>query len=169
MNGNSDDNDADRLLVTVNRIAVMKLEELWKQQFKADFPETVHEEQMAMSKEDHQFMDFMSHSAKLINGHYYIGLPFRNAEVVMPLNRRIVEQRSLSLQKRFKVNPSVHADYTAFMEDVIQKGYAEKVPVAELERCDGRLWYIPITVYIILKNTKSESCSIVELLSRVHR
>ncbi len=73
-----------------------------------------------------QFMDFMSHSAKLINGHYYIGLPFRNAEVVMPMNRRIAEKHALSLQKRFKVNPSFHADYTAFMEDVIQKGYAEK-------------------------------------------
>lgn len=129
--------------VTVNRIAVIKLEELWKQQFKANFPETVHEDVKAMSKENPQFMDFVSHSAKLIIGHNYIGLPFRNAEVVLPMNRIIVEQRALILQKRFKLNPSLHADHTAFMEDVIQKVYAEKVPVAELERCDGRLWCIP--------------------------
>ena len=29
------------------------------------------------------------------------------------------------------------------MEDVISKGYAERVPMVELERCDGHLWYIP--------------------------
>lgn len=137
------DDAADQSPVTVNRIAVMKLEELWKQQFKADFPETVHEEQTGMSKEDQQFMNYMSHSAKLINGHYYIGLPFRDADVVMPRNRRIAEQRALTLQRKFKVNSSFHAEYTTFMEDVIYKGYAERVPVAELERCDGRLWFIP--------------------------
>ncbi len=43
--------------MTVNRITVMKLNELWEQQFKADFPECVQEEQIGMSKEDHQFMD----------------------------------------------------------------------------------------------------------------
>lgn len=85
----------------------------------------------------------MSHSAKLINGHYSIGLPFSIAEMVKPMNRKIAEQLALSLQKRFKWNPSFHAAYTTFMEDVIQKGYAEKVPVAELESCDGHLWYIP--------------------------
>ncbi len=115
--------------VTVNRITVMKLNELW--------------EQMGMSKEDHQFMDFVSHSAKPINGHYHIGLPLRNEKVAMPNNRAIVEQRSLNLQRKFRRNAYFHADYTTFMENVISKGHAEKVPIAELERLDGRLWYIP--------------------------
>lgn len=141
--GINGDDAANQLPVTVNRIAVMKLEELWKQQFKADFPETAHEEMLGTSKEEQQFMNFVSNSARLINGHYYIGLPFRNAEVAMPMNRRIAEQRALTLQKRFKVNSSFHADYTVFMEDVIRKGYAERVPAIELERRDGRLWYLP--------------------------
>ncbi len=129
--------------MTVNRITVVKLNELWEQQFKADFPECVQEEQMGMSKEDHQFMDFVSHSAKLINGHYHIGLPLRNEKVAMPNNRAIVEQRALNLQRKFRRNAAFHADYTTFMENVISKGHAEKVPIAELERLDGRLWYIP--------------------------
>lgn len=29
------------------------------------------------------------------------------------------------------------------MENVISKGHAEKVSIAELERLDGCLWYIP--------------------------
>ncbi|KAI2645663.1 Cold shock protein 1 [Labeo rohita] len=87
--------------VTVNRISVSKLDELWKQQFRTDFPETAQDELVAMSKEDIQFMDMVSQSVKLRD------------------------------------------DYTAFMEDVISKGYAEKVPERELKRHDGRVWYIP--------------------------
>lgn len=38
---------------------------------------------------------------------------------------------------------SFQADYTTFMENIISKDHAEKVPTAELERLVGRLWYIP--------------------------
>lgn len=123
--------------MTVNRITVMKLDELWEQQFKGDFPECVQEEQQGLSKEDHQFMDFVSQSARLTNGHYCIDLPLKNEKVVMPRNRAIVEQRALNLQRRLQRNASFHADYTTFMESVIAKGHAEKV-TAELERLDGR-------------------------------
>ncbi len=60
----------------------------------------------------------------------------------MPNNRAIVEQRALSLQRKFRRNAAFHSDYTTFMENVISKGHAENVPIAELERLDGRLWYI---------------------------
>lgn len=42
----------------MNRIAVIKLEELWKQRFKVDFSETVHEEHT----DDHQFKEFVAFS-----------------------------------------------------------------------------------------------------------
>ena len=29
------------------------------------------------------------------------------------------------------------------MEDMLQKGHAEKVPTEKLNRSDGRIWYIP--------------------------
>lgn len=79
----TNENVLNRSPVMVNRISELKLEELWKQQFKADFPETAHDEQIESSKEDQQFMDFVSRSAKLIDGHYHIGLPFRNTDVIM--------------------------------------------------------------------------------------
>lgn len=103
----------------------------------------VQEEQQGLSKEDHRFMDFVSQSARLTNGHYCIGLPLKNEKVVMPRNGAIVEQRALNLQRRLQRNASFHADYTTFMESVIAKGHAEKVPTAEPDRLDGRLWYIP--------------------------
>ena len=86
------------------------MEKLWKQQFKAESPETAHDEHIGLSREDHQFMDFVSHSAKRIDGRYHIGLPFRNTDVIMPMNRKIVEQRAAHLQRRFNVNPIFHAN-----------------------------------------------------------
>ncbi|XP_071058619.1 uncharacterized protein [Pseudochaenichthys georgianus] len=129
--------------VTVNRISVANLEDLWKQQLKADFPECSQDEQMGPSREDCHFMEYVTKSAKLMDGHYCIGLPLRKRDVSMPNNRRVAEQRTLSLKRRFDKDVSFHADYTAFMNDILSKGYAEKVPVVDLERSDGRVWYIP--------------------------
>lgn len=88
-------------------------------------------------------MNMVSQSVKLNNGHYCIGLPLKNKDMVLPNNRIVAEQRALNLQRKFRKDTAFHIDYTAFMEDVISKGYAEKVPVKELERHDGRVWYIP--------------------------
>lgn len=118
--------------VTVSRIFVASLEDLWKQQLKAYFPECNQDEQIGLSREDGQFMEFVTKSAKLVNGHYNIGLPLRKRDVNMPNNRKVAEQRVLSLKRRFDKDATFHSDYTAFMNDVISKGYAEKVPAEDL-------------------------------------
>lgn len=66
--------------ITPNRISVAELDELWNQQFKYDFPES-SQEQLEMSQEDLQFMDSVSQSAKLVQGHYCISLPLKNKEL----------------------------------------------------------------------------------------
>lgn len=129
--------------VCVNRISVVRLDELWKQQFKIDFPESDQEEQQGLSREDCQFMDLVTKSAKKVGGHFEIGLPFRNKEIKMPNNRRMAEQRALNLRRRFNKDASFHTDYSVFMDDIISKGYAQRVPAEELERSDGRVWYLP--------------------------
>ncbi|KAL3981342.1 small subunit ribosomal protein S12 [Sarotherodon galilaeus] len=126
-----------------NRISVAKLDDLWKQQLRYDFPECNQEEQLEMSREDLQFMDSVTLSARLVNGHYCIGLPLKNKEIRMPNNRVLAEQRALNLKKRLLKNPTFCEDYSAFMKDLISKGYAAKVPDKDLERSDGKVWYIP--------------------------
>lgn len=105
----------------------MKLDELWEQQFKTDFPECARDDHEP-SREDQQFLDVVSKSAKIVDGHYCIGLPLKEKEICMPDNRSVVEQRTLNLKRRFKRDSSFHSDYTNFMSDMISKGYAEKVP-----------------------------------------
>eukprot|EP00064_Thunnus_orientalis_P017678 superscaffoldBa00003823_g17764 len=61
----------------------------------------------------------------------------------MPNNKKIIEQRALHLNKRLQKDSSFHADYMAFMNDLVAKGYAERVPEEDVEHSDGKVWYIP--------------------------
>ena len=135
--------DCEQPELQVNRVSVVCLDELWQQQFKADFPECSMDEQIGMSREDQKFMELVTNSAKQVNGHYQINLPLRKRDVSMPNNKKIIEQRALHLKKRLQKDSSFHADYMAFMNDLVAKGYAERVPEEDVERSDGKVWYIP--------------------------
>ena len=69
-----------------NRIAVVNLDDLVRQNFNHDLPEKVYEEKAEMSIEDKQFMHIMSTSAKMIDGHYQLKLPFKKDDLSMPNN-----------------------------------------------------------------------------------
>ncbi|XP_035980606.1 uncharacterized protein LOC118556656 isoform X5 [Fundulus heteroclitus] len=129
-------------VVSANRISVASLEELLMQQYKHDFYES-QEERLEMSFEDKMFMTKAEQSVKLLNGHYVLDLPFRNKGIVMPHNYQVAEQRLASLKKKFLKNSQFRAEYTDFLSEVISNEHAELVPENEIERTDGRLWYIP--------------------------
>lgn len=129
--------------VTTNRISVAKLEELWQLQFKQDFPDAGQNEDIEMSKDDHQFIDMVSQSSKLVDGHYSVCLPVKNKSLCMPNNRSVAEQRALNLRKRFSRDVKFHAEYIAFMDDLLKKGYAVKLDSVECKPTEGRTWYLP--------------------------
>ncbi|KAK0148069.1 hypothetical protein N1851_012226 [Merluccius polli] len=135
--------DLEHLTITANRISVVKLDELWKQQFQLDFRECRHEEQLGPSREDCQFMEMVKGTVQVVDGHYTIGLPLKRRDVCMPDNRKLAEQRALSLKRRFQKDATFHSDYTIFMHNIISCGYAEKIPADELAYSRGKIWYIP--------------------------
>ncbi|KAK7879138.1 hypothetical protein WMY93_034081, partial [Mugilogobius chulae] len=129
--------------VTVNRISVARLEELWQLQFKQDFPDAGLTEELEMSKDDHQFISMVSQSAELKDGHYSICLPVKNKELQMPNNRSVAEQRALNLKKRFSRDKSYYKEYVAFMDGILEKGYAVEITNDEKETQNERIWYLP--------------------------
>ena len=38
---------------------------------------------------------------------------------------------------------AVCSEYTSFLKDMINQGYAEMVPADQLEQQEGKIWYIP--------------------------
>lgn len=129
--------------VTVNRISVAKLDELWQLQFKQDFPDAGQCEDIEMSKDDHKFISMVSHSAELENGHYSVCLPVKNEKLHLPNNRSVAEQRALNLKKRFSRDEGYYKEYVAFMDGILEKGYAVEITNAEEQRPNDRIWYLP--------------------------
>lgn len=60
-----------------NHISVASLESMWLQQFRFDFPEGGKCDEVEMSREDHQFKDMATESAKLVDGHYVMCLSMK--------------------------------------------------------------------------------------------
>lgn len=129
--------------VYANRTSIVKLEELLVSHYNQEFSEKTLEEELEKSIEDKKFMTILEESTCMLEGHYCMDLPFREDNVIMPNNRGMVEQRLLGLKRKFDKNKVYLEEYTAFITDLISKGYAEVVPADELESKNGSVWYLP--------------------------
>lgn len=110
---------------------------------KFDFPEHQLTEKLEMSSEDRQFMDSVSQSVKLNEGHYSISLPLKKKDVTFSNNRAVAVQRMKSLKRKLSRNQEFHQDYTKLMRETFEKGYTEEVPMGEIWKDGNRIWYIP--------------------------
>ena len=69
----------------------------------------------------------MENEAVLKDSHYILPLPFRDPEVQLPNNRAQASTRAKWLAKKFQRNQKLLSDYQAFMDELLEKGYAVKI------------------------------------------
>ena len=94
------------------------------------------------SQEDIKFMKIVQENVtKNQEGHYELPLPFRHENPSMPDNKTSATWRAMSLKRQLEKNEQKHSDYRNFMNDVIAKGHAEKIPANEIDKPNR--WYIP--------------------------
>ena len=141
------DQDSATYGVTANYAKVVanqigSLEKLVRDAIDMDFPERAIDDKRGLSREDVQFVEKMK-SATFVGGHHMLPLPFKEDAVQLPDNRGLALRRLNSLRRRLIADEGRLAEYTAFMEKVVTNGYAEEVPTSELQRNDGKVWYIP--------------------------
>ncbi|XP_073766183.1 uncharacterized protein isoform X2 [Danio rerio] len=109
--------------------------------FESDFCEQESED-CCMSQEDLRFLGKMKAGTSLNKaGHYEMPLPFKGDRPNLPNNKVCAVYRLKCLARRFKKDMQYYSDYTAFMNEIIACGDAEKVPPEEAEKCSA--WYIP--------------------------
>jgi len=140
--------------VTVNRIIVRELESVKEvitpksllNLFELDLNEKSScnlPEDLGYSQEDRKFMALVSDGIRYSEGHYEIPLPFRHQNVNLPNNPEQAFKRFLWQRKKMTQNDQYRSDYIAFINDIIDKGYAQKVPEESVEADPGKVWYIP--------------------------
>ncbi|XP_046551173.1 uncharacterized protein LOC124260894 [Haliotis rubra] len=126
-----------------NAEEISRLDKMVKESMNFDFPERNIDDKNEMSQEDKEFIIAVSKSIHKQEGHYEIKLPFRRENVVMPDNSVQALHRLNGLKKKLSKHKKFHEDYKVFMKDILDKGYAEKVPVSEIQGTQGKVWYIP--------------------------
>lgn len=95
-----------------------------------------------ISREDVRFLEIMESSATLQEKRYCLKLPFKRADVLLPNSFMVAKQRILGVRKRFVNDTQFHREYSQCLSEVVEKGYAEQVPIEQLKGSKGKVWYI---------------------------
>ena len=109
-----------------------------------DFSEKRADRQGTLSQDDLQFLKKMEEGIRqTADGHYEMPLPFRGNTPKLPNNKPLALRRLNKLKTRMENDVKNRQDYMAFMQDIIRKGFAERVPHEQRPDDDGKSWYIP--------------------------
>ena len=109
-----------------------------------DFIDACNDHYKEMSRDDQRFMEIVENTVKKnADDHYQISLPIKSEDIMIPNNRPQALNRLSYLKRKLQNDSKLRKGYSEFISDIIDKGYAEKVPAEKLSRCDGRVWYLP--------------------------
>ena len=117
----------------------MQVEQFWK----LETSEALANSLPQFSVEDKRAVEIWERSVAVVDGHYEMDIPFKSEHSNLPDNRSVAEKRLQSLTKRFLREPDLHARYKDGIQELLDKGYAEKVPQQDTEVTPGRTWYLP--------------------------
>ena len=95
------------------------------------------------SVDDKKVIQEWNENIKLKNGHYELTIPFkaRSTSLDLPDNRVMAEKRLYSLGRRLSKDPVLMSKYTDGINDLLQKGYAERV--SDDKPLGDVVWYLP--------------------------
>ena len=104
--------------------------------------ETENEFTIAWSEDDNTVYKFWEQNTRIVDGRYEIPIPFKHDVVNFPNNRVYAQGRLRSTLKGLRLKGKFDS-YKAEIDLMLKEGYAEKVPVDQLNRNDGMVFYLP--------------------------
>ena len=102
-----------------------------------DFDDRNRDDTKSMSVEDKCAMKTMETSVTFENGHYQLGLPWRDENTCLPNNMALAHARLQQLMRKLLCDSLLHQKYAETVNDYIAKGYAREVPHID------SVWYLP--------------------------
>ena len=131
----------------VRDVNFVRADEVLSQQFhhfmNFEFSESVSEAVSTMSRQDKQALNTYKESARLVDGHYQIAIPWKCHSPDLPNYKPLAEHRLNLLQNKFLKDPQLYSRCSACMTDLLDKLYAKKVPENLRDRNNGKVWYFP--------------------------
>lgn len=78
------------------------------------------------------------------SGHYECGMLWKDADCTLPLNRNAAVRRLLIVKQKFaKEGPDYESMYRSAMREYTDNGWAEKIPVYDVNKSGPRTFYLP--------------------------
>ena len=101
------------------------------------------DDDIPVSQDDIKFMCIMNEQTKVeSNGSYQMPLPFKK-EPSLPNNYKQAAKRLELLKGKLDQDETLKKEYKSFMNEVFQRGEAEKVDIDLKDSNSGKVWYVP--------------------------
>ena len=97
-------------------------------------------------------------TTKFVNGHFQVGLLWKNDFPILQNNRELAIQRFKSLEKRFSKNPEFFNMYKSQINDYITSGQAKLLSPEEKNNTSSITNYITPSWCIKCKQARSCPC-----------
>ena len=95
-----------------------------------------------MSVEDKYAERIIESTISKVNGHYQMGLLWKEECPILPCNRVVAEARLKHLKGRFHRDTQLHNKCRAVIEDYVTKGYARRLTRKEASARSNITWYL---------------------------
>jgi len=119
-----------------------QLQQMVESFYNRDFADVFADDTKEMSQDEHRFMQ-NAEKTQFKEGHYEIPLLFKNHVSSIPNNKSHALVQVECLKRKLERDPKLCDDYQVFMKELLDKGYARKVPPDQLNPVEGSAWYIP--------------------------
>lgn len=102
-----------------------------------------HSSEPTMSQDDERALRMVRESITTVNGHYQVGMPWKQDYRRLPNNFDIALCRLRSLRSRFLKDQGFFIKYKESIERNLERGYASLVPGDQLDPDFTPRWYLP--------------------------
>ena len=116
-----------------NKCEDIGIKEMLRKIYMSDFQDTISEQELSIigkmleiANEDRRFLKILDAQTTEVGNHYQTTLPLKNSDVKLPNNRKLAERRLLYLNTRLIKGDRFHKQYTEFMQEILEKGYARE-------------------------------------------
>ena len=96
-----------------------------------------------MFVEDRRALAVFQESIQLQQSHYHVSIPWKTNPPGLLNNRKMAQKRLEYLKCRLQKDPTLKQKYCVFIDDLLEKGYAGKVPEDVIEMDNDKFWYLP--------------------------
>ncbi|XP_055614748.1 uncharacterized protein LOC129761071 [Toxorhynchites rutilus septentrionalis] len=115
-----------------------------KEFFSLDSLGIIKSEKPIISSDDERALNMMRSLTTLEEDRYRTGMPWKYDDVRMPNSKSMAMKRLLCLERRMAREPELAKALRHKMNDYVEKGYARKLTLEELEQPRDRIWYLPV-------------------------